>query len=644
MAGRKTAKHKSSKRPRKKAAKVPSLKKAGKWVLVAGVWAAIAMALLVGWYAADLPRLIDSPQFERQAAINITAADGTQIGRYGDIKGISVSVSELPPHLIYAVLATEDRRFYQHFGVDPVGIMRAMAANARAGKFVQGGSTITQQLAKNLFLSRERTLKRKIQEALLALWLERKLTKDDILSAYLNRVYLGSGAYGIDAAANVYFNKSAKDVTLREAAILAGLLKAPSRYSPASNPGLAAKRARTVLIAMADAGYITEEEAKRESLTTPKPQKKPTEAGAIRYFTDWIVAEMDRMVGSTGKDLNVETTLDPVLQEAAERAVSSALRERGEDGKASQAAVVLIDYSGAIKAMVGGKNYDASQFNRAVQALRQPGSSFKTFVYLTALQQGWKKTDTIDDSPIRIGRYRPENYNGEYFGEVDLEFALAKSLNSAAVRLARDVGIDAVIETARMLGISSSLQRDMSLALGSSAVTPLEMAGAYATIGNGGRHIVPYAVRRITDHDGRLVYQRNNIIVEGRQLFDPLVIGQMDDMLQSVVEYGTGRGASVPFHAAGKTGTSQDFRDAWFIGYTDRYAAAVWVGNDDSSSMNHITGGSIPARIWRDVMLAAHEKGKEGGFRSLFPVSSAAMDNDGGFDGMVRRLLGHYNE
>ncbi|MBI4031813.1 MAG: PBP1A family penicillin-binding protein, partial [Proteobacteria bacterium] len=607
-------------------------------------WTAIALALLVGWYAADLPRLIDSPQFERQAAINIQAADGTKIGRYGDIKGISVNVSELPPHLVYAVLATEDRRFYQHFGVDPVGIMRAMAANARAGKFVQGGSTITQQLAKNLFLSRERTIKRKIQEALLALWLERKLTKDEILSAYLNRVYLGSGAYGIDAASNVYFNKSAKDVSLRESALLAGLLKAPSRYSPASNPGLAAKRARTVLTAMADAGYITEEEAKRESLGTPKPQKKPTEAGAIKYFTDWIVAEMDRMVGTTGKDMNVQTTLDPYLQEAAERAVSAALRERGEESHASQAAIVLLDYTGAIRAMVGGKNYDASQFNRAVQALRQPGSSFKPFVYLTALQQGWRKTDTIDDSPIRTGRYKPENYNGEYFGEVDLEFALAKSLNSATVRLAQNVGIDSVINTAHTLGISSNLQRDMSLSLGSSVVTLLEMAGAYATIGNNGRRVIPYAVTKITDQDGRLIYQRNNIIVEGRQLFDPRVIEQMDDMLRSVVEYGTGRGASVPFHAAGKTGTSQDFRDAWFVGYTDRYIAAVWVGNDDNSSMRHITGGSIPARIWRDIMLAAHEKGKEGAKASLFPVSSAFMDNDGGFDGMVRRLLGRYNE
>lgn len=613
--------------------------------VIAGIWGFIFLLLLTAWYAKDLPRLIDSPQFERHASIVIYGADGSQIGRYGEMKGLSVKVSELPPHLIYAVLATEDRRFYQHHGVDPVGIARAMAANLLHRRVLQGGSTITQQLAKNLFLSRERTLKRKIQEAMLAIWLERSLTKDEILSAYLNRVYLGSGAYGVDAAARIYFDKSAREVNLRESAILAGLLKAPSRYAPDSNPGLAAQRAKVVLSAMADAGYITKKEADAATLKTPHPERKPGDGDGVHYYTDWISAELDKMVGTGDKDLVVRTTLDPDIQKRAEAILAAALQESGEKLNVTQGALIVLDYDGAIRAMVGGRNYNASQFNRVTQSLRPPGSSFKPVVYLTALEQGWHPDDMINDAPLRIGRYRPQNYKNEYLGEVPLHTALTLSLNTAAVRLLQSTGVPAAIDTARRLGIHAALPHDLSLALGSGGVPMIEMAAAYATIGNGGAQVQPYGVTEITESSGRLLYRRSNVIVSGKRVFNPQAIGNLTHMMQEVVDEGTGRRAALPYRAAGKTGTSQDSRDAWFIGFTDQFVAAVWVGNDDNSPMKGVTGGSLPAGIWRDVMMAAHEKG--GAFAPRFPSSPDTMANDSAgdsFGGLIGRIIRTFNE
>jgi penicillin-binding protein 1A len=632
-------------RRRKSSGSRPLLVRVARFCLIMGIWCFIALSLLVGWYAADLPDVLDSPQFERRASIVMNAADGSQIARYGELTGLSVKVNEMPPHLIYAVIATEDRRFYQHHGVDPIGIFRAMAANVLHRRVMQGGSTITQQLAKNLFLSHERTLKRKIQEALLALWLERRLTKDEILSAYLNRVYLGSGAYGVDAAAHIYFSKSAKDVTLRESAILAGLLKAPSRYAPDSNPGLAAKRAKVVLQAMADAGYITEEEAGKASYTVPTPPRKPSEGGGVRYFTDWVSAELNNMIGTTDRDLVVQTTLDPAIQEAAEKALSAALRDHGAEVNATQGALIVIDRSGAIRAMVGGRDYSASQFNRATQALRPPGSSFKPFVYLTALGFGMRPDDIIEDLPLDSGKYRPQNFHNEYHGRVAAETALALSLNTAAVRLCKEVGVGNVITTARRMGITADLPYDLSLSLGSAGVPMIEMVGAYGTLADGGRKVTPYAVTRIVDKDGKTVYRRSGVIVAGEQVLDPRVVNDMDRMLSAVVEYGTGRRASLPFHAAGKTGTSQDFRDAWFIGYTDRYTAAVWLGNDDNSSMKGTTGGSLPAQVWHDVMLAAHQRGgRDGAYAGSAPESTGSYGGEGGgFGGLIQRLVGFNN-
>jgi len=615
-----------------------------KWGLVASVWGIIVLAVIIGWFAATLPALISAPQFERKASIIVKAEDGSVIGRYGELKGISVTVDELPPHLIQAVLATEDRRFYDHHGIDPFGIARAMVRNLGAGHYVQGGSTITQQLAKNLFLSHERTLKRKIQEALLALWLEHELTKDEILSAYLNRVYLGSGAYGVDAASRIYFSKSASEVNLREAAILAGLLKAPSRYSPESNPKLAQERANVVLGAMEDAGYISKEAMENEHRNTPVIADREAGGDSENYFTDWIVADIDNLVGPTESDIVVETTLDPTLQRAATIALSNYLDDQGATVNASQGAVIVMSLDGAVRAMVGGRNYRKSQFNRVTQAVRSPGSSFKPIVYLTALNAGWRKTDLIDDSPLKVGNYAPENYRSEYMGEVPLEIALARSLNTAAVRLAQYVGINNVIDTARMLGIKADLIPDLSLALGSSGVPMLEMATAFGTFATGGQRIAPYAITNISKSDDTPIY-KNHITGPGGSIYNPHIIAELNSMMEGVIQYGTATAAKVPFYAAGKTGTSQDFRDAWFIGFTNSYVAAVWVGNDDNSPMKQVTGGSGPARIWREIMMSVPQDPNRTAFEDSVPPPSSVLPEEenkeegDGFSGMIRRLF-----
>lgn len=640
------SKRKSPARKKKFSLKAMLLRMAH-WGLALGIWAAIALALLVGWYAMELPSLIEKPGFERKPAITLNDENGNAVARYGELKGINVGVEELPKHMVYAVLAIEDRRFYSHFGLDPIGLVRAIARNTIEGKVVQGGSTITQQLAKNLFLSRERTLKRKVQEALLALWLEHKLTKDEILTAYLNRVYLGSGTYGVEAAAQTYFNKSARDVNLREAAILAGLLKAPSRYSPMSNPRLSQQRADTVLSAMRDAGYITDKEAETELKQAVIPAEKPTGADgdSVRYFTDWVTGDLDKLIGTPNEDIVIDTTLVPEIQKVAEEALNRALEEEGAEKNVTQGAIIVMARDGAVLAMVGGRDYAASQFNRAVQAYRQPGSSFKPVVYLTALEHGYTPNTIVVDEPITTGRYRPTNFKSEYYGEVPLYAALAYSLNTISYKLAKEIGIGYVIGTARRLGIEADLQRDLSLALGSSGVPMIQMVTAYGTIANDGYAVKPYAIRRITDKDGKLIYQRPPRDPQsGRAMFDPQAIAQLQGMMRGVVDFGTGQGAKLGRPAMGKTGTSQDFRDAWFSGFTDQFVASVWVGNDDNTSMKRVTGGSIPARIWREVMTTAHNVKGRGWLASSLPSADSSLggeisDLSGDFGGLLRRLL-----
>ncbi|MGZ9097100.1 MAG: transglycosylase domain-containing protein [Micavibrio sp.] len=622
----KKSKRKSS--SRKKLKLHPLFLRGGRFALVVGAWALFGLLGLVAWYATELPSLIEKPGFERKPAITVKDIEGNSIARYGELKGINIEVAELPQHMVYAVLAIEDRRFYNHFGLDPIGLMRAIVRNAVAGRVVQGGSTITQQLAKNLFLSRERTLKRKIQEALLALWLEAKLSKDQILSAYLNRVYLGSGTYGIEAASQTYFNKSARDITLRESAILAGLLKAPSRYSPLSNPKLSQERADTVLAAMEDAGYIEDKNAGKLVETTLLPSEKSSDGNSVRYYTDWVTSDLDKLIGTPSEDIIIETTLVPSIQKAAEESLERILAEEGVAKNVSQGAVIVMARDGAILAMVGGKNYGESQFNRAAQAYRQPGSSFKPIVYLTALEHGFTPNTIVVDRPITTGRYRPTNFKNEYYGEVPLNIALAYSLNTISYQLAKQIGIGYVIGTARRLGIEADLSRDLSLALGSSGIPMTQMVTAYATIANDGYAVAPYAVRKITDKDGILIYQRAHKAPQsGRSMFDPDIMQDLKGMMRGTVEFGTGQGAKFGVPAAGKTGTSQDFRDAWFTGFTDDYVASVWVGNDDNSSMKRVTGGSIPARVWREVMVTAHNSGKGRGFSApSFSLSSSAPD------------------
>ncbi len=605
-----------------------------KWGLVAGLWLIIGVGLLTAWYARDLPDITEAMVFERRPTITVKAADGSVLQRYGDIKGESLRVEDLPPYLTYAILAVEDRRFYEHFGLDPWGVLRAFIVNVTRGSVVQGGSTITQQLAKNLFLSKDRTLKRKIQEALLAIWLERTLTKDEILSAYLNRVYLGSGAYGIDAAARVYYNKPATALTLRESATLAGLLKAPSRYSPAANPDLAAQRTQVVLNSMVDAGFIDKEQIDSLSKIPPSPRRKPSSGDTVRYFTDYIVSQLDDLIGTPDRDVVIETTLDVDVQNAAEAALTKGLLANA-DKNVSQGAVVVLRLDGAVTAMVGGRDYGMSEFNRATHALRSPGSSFKPVVYLTALEMGWRPSDLIVDEPMTEGKYRPQNYKGEYMGEVTLLEALTFSLNTVAVKLIQAVGPEAVIGTARRLGITANLEPNLSLALGSNGVPIIEMATAYAALGRGGYAVQPFSILRISDEEGSVYYEHTGEAFM-RQVVSAQNINQITMMMRSVVDNGTGQGARFGVPVAGKTGTSQEFRDAWFIGFTDRYAAAVWVGNDDNSSMKRITGGSIPASVWRETMQVAQSKGGPSQRRSGFFQAST----DFGFDNMISRLLG----
>lgn len=616
-----------------KMAKVSLLGKIIKWAFVACVWAGIGVVALLGYYATELPGITQNASFDRKTSITVRANDGSVIGTYGDLTGESVDSRAMPEHLINAVIAIEDRRFYYHFGVDPLGLLRAFVVNALEGRVIQGGSTLTQQLAKNLFLSQDRTLKRKIQEAMLALWLEYELTKDEIMSAYLNRVYLGGGTYGMDAAAQLYFNKPASEVNLREAAILAGLLKAPSRYSPLANPGLSNQRADTVLQAMADAGFLSDEKVKELSDVPPIPSSKPTANNAERYFSDWVVDGLDDLIGTPDQDLTVETTLIPTIQAEAEKSLAESIRVNGPLKNISQGSVIVMRTDGAILAMVGGKDYRQSQFNRSVQARRQAGSSFKPFVYLTALEMGIKPGDLVLDAAITEGKYRPGNYDGDYYGEVTLVTALMLSLNTATVRLADYVGAANVANTARRLGIISPVEPYLSSALGASSVSPLEMTTAYATIANGGVRALPYAIKRITDKTGKVYYERPDVTMSTRVVnYD--TTRQLKAMMAQVIQSGTGRAASVPFDAAGKTGTSQDHRDAWFIGFSDDIVASVWMGNDDNSSMKKVTGGSFPARIWRDVMMTAH---------SYSRPSGAVLHEQGGGDnlqGLLGRLLG----
>ena len=571
------------------------------------VTAMIGFSAMMVYYTVSFPHPLSLRNKERAPVIRILARDGSVLADRGTAHDY-MPLDLLPRHVQAAVVATEDRRFFDHYGLDPVGLFRAFFANLRAGRFTQGGSTLTQQLAKNLFLTADRTIARKVEELGLALWLELRLSKADILEIYLNRVYFGGGAYGIEAASQRYFDKSARELTLAEAALIAGLLKAPSKYSPASSPGVARARSRVVLAKMVEAGVIApadERKALAERLMFHEPKAGKDTTG-VSYAIDFVLERLPPLVGGGNAEVVVETTIDADLQRRANDIVSKSLDLQSVALNASQAAVVVLDNDGGIRAMVGGRNYADSQFNRAVKARRQPGSAFKPFVYLAAIERGMTPDSVTYDLPLTIGGWSPRNDNGQYIGEVSLRRALAQSINSVAVRLHQDAGRGRTIAVARRLGIKSELREEPSLALGTSEVTLLEMTGAYSVFGNGGMGVEPHAIRRVRMSSGRVLYARE--VPRTAQVVDPLNVGAMNDMLNAALVSGTGRRAGIANHpAAGKTGTTQDFRDAWFIGYTNHLTAGVWIGNDNGKPMNRAVGGGLPAEIWQQLMQAAHD-------------------------------------
>ena len=574
------------------------------WCFVFAIWGGIAAAGIVVFYGAKMPAATTWAIPDRAPNIKIMSVDKELIANRGMSGGEAVGLHEMSAYIPEAVVAIEDRRFYSHFGIDPIGLTRAMMTNVLGGRFSQGGSTLTQQLAKNLFLTPDRTVERKVQEVLLALWLEHKHTKDQILEMYLNRVYFGSGAYGVEAASRRYFGKSAREVTLPEAALLAGLLKAPSRLSPARDPKAAEERAQLVLTAMRDEGMIDGKQ-QAGALSAPATRAPSYWTGSENYVADTIMEEVPDLIGDVRGDIVVHTTVDLTLQRLAEKSIRRLIDENGKKLDVSQGALVSIDNSGAVRAMVGGYDYSTSQFDRASEARRQPGSAFKPFVYMAALEAGRTPDSVRNDAPIRIGKWTPSNYNGKYYGKVTLSTALAKSLNSVAAQLTMEVGSKAVVEVAHRMGIDSDLRAETSIALGTSEVTPLELTAAYVPFANGGFRPDIHFIRKITDASGKVLYQNKGS--GAPRVARPEIIGMMNSMMSGTVAAGTARKAAFAWPSAGKTGTSQNSRDAWFVGYTANLTTGVWFGNDDGKPMKKVTGGSLPAQAWHEFMVAAHE-------------------------------------
>jgi len=543
-----------------------------------------------------------------QSDYSVTFLDryGTEIGKRGARHSEAVPLDEMPDSLIKATLATEDRRFYSHFGIDIIGTARALMENLRNDAVRQGGSSITQQLAKNLFLSNERTLDRKIKEAFLALYLESNLSKNDILQLYLDRAYMGGGNFGAAAAAEYYFGKKVTDITLAEAAMLAGLYKAPARYAPHINLPAARARANDVLTNMVQAGFMTEGQVMGARRKPADVVRKAADASPD-YFLDWAFDEVKKKVPDGDRNLIVRSTVDMNIEKAADDAVENALRESGERYRVSQAAMVIAEPDGAVRALVGGRDYGESQFNRATDAVRQPGSSFKSFVYTAAIQHGYTPKSIVQDAPISIGNWSPKNYGGRFMGSIPLTTALVHSLNTVAVRLAGAVGRPTIIELAHKMGITTNIINSKSLPLGATDVRVLDMTAAYSVFANGGFKATPYAFTQIVNSQGKVIFDRKRDVGPPERILDEKTVGAMNYMLGQVPERGTGRAAKLQgIKTAGKTGTTNAYRDAWFMGFTGNYVGGVWFGNDDFTSTNKMTGGSLPAQTWNRVMTYAH--------------------------------------
>ncbi len=566
------------------------------WGLALGALGLLAVVVAVALTARDLPTYAEMRRIPQGQSVVIRAADGTELVTVGPSFGRWLAYEEIPPEMIAAMLAVEDRRFAWHPGVDPVGLLRSVVANWRAGRTVQGGSTITQQLARNLFLTNSRTYDRKVREAILALAMERRLTKEQILELYLNRVYFGGGAYGIDAASRKFFGHPATGLSVEEAAIIAGLVKAPSRYAPTADPERARRRAATVLAAMAEAGAIPPERAAAGRLSEVRFAIDRTQ-GDVRYFTDWVLAQLDTLTDEAVEPLEVITTLEPAHQRAAEAAAAA----QGPAG--TQIAIVSMTPDGRVTAMVGGRDYATSVYNRAVTARRQPGSAFKLFPYLAALEDGMTPDDMVVDEPVRFGTWAPRNSNGRFLGPVTLRQAFALSINTVAARLGARVGFDAVAGMARRFGITTPINRQPAMVLGTSDVTLFELTTAYAAIANNGVEVRPWGIAEVRTGTGRLLYAREP--ETPRVLVAPFVSAYMTDMLKAVVEEGTGRAAQIGRPLAGKTGTTSSNRDGWFIGFTPDLVAGVWLGRDDARAVPGLAGGQAPARAFAAFMRRA---------------------------------------
>lgn len=557
----------------------------------------------------------------RDYAITFTDANGEIIGRRGIRQDDAIPLAEIPPVLIRAVLATEDARFFDHFGVDVIGTLRAIVQNARANDVVQGGSSITQQVAKNLFLSPERTIRRKVHEAFYSLWIEARRTKQEILKLYLDRSYLGGGTYGVEAASQYYFGKSVRDINLSEAAMLAGLFKAPSKYAPHVNSEVARARANTVLYRMLSAGFITQGElvqARRE----PAKVVSPAIPDSPDWFLDWTyrdtLALLDREKITGQYVLEVKTTINMPLQIASQRIINSQIEASGAKYHITQGASVTMAPDGAVKAIVGGRDYELSQFNRATDAQRQTGSAFKPFVYLAALLNGYKPSDSVVDSPISVGNWSPGNYGGKYAGRTTLTNALAHSYNSVPVKLMIDIGRKSIIDTAHLVGIKGELETWAPMVLGTSGLSLIDMTTGYATFAAGGKLAEPYTVLEIRKANGDLLYSRSEHLEERRQVVPEEKIAELNSMLMAVVKSGTARRADLGFAPqGGKTGTTDGYRNAWYLGFTAHNVTGVWFGNDDFSPMNNVTGGLIPAPTWKEIMLVAENGLKPEGLAGI---------------------------
>ncbi len=583
----------------------------------------------------------------KKSELAVTFLDryGNEVGTRGIKHNDSLRLEEFPDHLIKATLATEDRRFHDHFGIDFPGLFRAMATNARAGVVLQGGSSISQQLAKNLFLSNERTIERKVKEAFLAIWLEVRLSKNDILKLYLDRAYLGGGTFGVDAAAQYYFNKSARDVNLAEAAMLAGLFKAPSRFAPHINLPAARARANIVLDNLIEAGFMTEGQvfgARRN----PAIAIDRRDERAPNYYLDWAFDEMKKLVETLPKSVHervfvVRLALDVEMQRNADKALENSLRQYGREYRAKQGAAVLMEVDGAVRAMVGGRDYGESQFNRATDALRQPGSSFKPYVYATALMNGYKPTSIVVDSPVCIGNWCPKNYGGSFSGSQTITQALTRSVNIIPVKLSialgngnPKIGRAKIKDVARKAGLRTPLPDTPSMPIGADEVTVLDHTAGYSMFPNAGKATTAHAVLEVRNGTGDLVWRWDRDGKKPVQVIPTQVALDMNMMMNKVVEEGTARRAIIEgIKAAGKTGTTNAHRDAWFVGYTGNFIAGVWFGNDDYSPMTQMTGGSLPAMTWREIMVFAHQGVELKPIPGLSPGSGRAVVAEGRKDG-----------